>query len=290
MHANSIYAAKVNWAAVRKETARMAAGATTVVGTYAAISYAIGELQVAGDLHADFFPPGAPSLAALSNRSPEPTVHLVASRIGSVSLPMITTSPTSPNSLRYVQSALRSIAALNAKHHPCGWVIDLRNDSGGDMYPMLLSVGPILGAGKLIGFTGRRGFEHYVSYRNSTLSGGGFRVTASVKVPPFSPAPPVAVLIGPNTASSGEAVTVAFRGRPSTRSFGAHTFGATNSPQSFPLSDRASLLFSVAFDVDRNGTVYRQAITPDQAEFGIPASVEKAAQKWLLRTTHCTSA
>jgi C-terminal processing protease CtpA/Prc len=187
-----------------------------------------------------------------------------------------------------VESALRSISTLNVKYHPCGWIVDLRDDPGGDMYPMLLSIGPILGAGKLIGFSRRRGFDHYVSYRDSTLSGGGVRVSASVKVPPFRPSPPVAVLIGPNTASSGEAVTIAFRGRPSTRSFGAHTFGAPNSPRSFPLSNGGSLFFSVYFDVDRSGTVYRRAITPDQAEFGTPFSVEKEAQKWLLGTARCT--
>lgn len=286
MRANSIYAGNVDWPAVRKAAERMADGATTTVGTYAAISYAVGALQVAGDLHAQFLPPGAPSPAP-PGRSSTPTVTLIAPQLGSVSLPMITTPPTSANSRRYVKSTLTSISSLNEKHHPCGWIVDLRNDPGGDMYPMLLSVGPILGDGKLIGFSGKHGFEYYVSYRSGTLSGGGVRVTAPVKAPPFSPPPSVAVLTGPSTASAGEAVTVAFRGRPSTRSFGWRTFGATNAPRSFRLSDGASLFIGVSFYVDRSGTVYRRPITPDQAELGTPAGVEKAARAWLLRTRSC---
>lgn len=106
--------------------------------------------------------------------------------------------------------------------------------AGGDMYPMLLGVGPLLGDGPLIGFTGRKGFRYYVSYRDGALSVGGYTDRAPVVVPAFSPAPPVAVLTGPTTASSGEAVTVAFRGRANTRSFGAATGGVTTRATDLP--------------------------------------------------------
>ena len=81
------------------------------------------------------------------------------------------------------------------------------------MYPMLLSVGPILGSGKLIGFTGRHGSADYAFYSNNTLSydalgSGSPRFKAPLTLADFAPAPPVAVLTGPNTLSSGEAVTV----------------------------------------------------------------------------------
>jgi hypothetical protein len=110
------------------------------------------------------------------------------------------------------------------------------------MYPMLLSAGPILGSGRLIGFTDKKRVRVWVAYRSNTLFyGSGDTDLAPVRIPDFSPAPAVAVLTGPHTASSGEAVAIAFRGRPQTRSFGATTAGATTSPSSYRLADGATI-------------------------------------------------
>ena len=106
---------------------------------------------------------------------------------------------------------------------------------------MLLSVGPILGSGRLIGFTDKKRVRVWVSYRSNTLFFSGDTDPAPARIPDFSPAPAVAVLTGPHTASSGEAVAIAFRGRPHTRSFGATTAGATTSPNSYRLTDGATI-------------------------------------------------
>ena len=76
------------------------------------------------------------------------------------------------------------------------------------MWPMLLGVGPLLGNGRLIGFTTRSGFAGYVSYHDGILTAGRDRVTAPLTVPMLDPAPPVAVLTGSSTVSAGEAVAV----------------------------------------------------------------------------------
>ena|SRR5437016_1571429 len=78
------------------------------------------------------------------------------------------------------------------------------------------------------------------------------------------PLPPVTVLTGPVTASSGEAITVDFRGRPHTRSFGSPTNGVPTANGVFTLSDGALLVLTVAVDADRSGQTYDSAIAPDQ--------------------------
>jgi hypothetical protein len=83
--------------------------------------------------------------------------------------------------------------------------------------------------------------------------------------------PPVAVLVGPATASSGEALAIAFRGRPSTRLFGATTRGLTTSNRVFPLSDGSLLNLSTAAFADRTGTSYPNGVTPDELWNGPPA-------------------
>ena len=158
------------------------------------------------------------------------------------------------------------------------------------MYPMLLAIGPILGEGRLIGFAGRSGPVHWVSYRSGTLESDAGVVRAPRRVPDLTPQPPVAVVTSLDTASSGEAVAVAFRGRQSTRSFGTATWGAPNSPQSFRLSDGTSLRVSTYLDVDRTGTVYRGSVEPDvdASTYGYYAP-EQVAARWVRTTPPCSA-
>jgi carboxyl-terminal processing protease len=292
MRANAVYTPTPGWKAVNAKAHNWwAAGATTPEGTYGAIRYVVERLRQAGDLHAAFFDPSQiKQFDRLVRRSgkaatPPPTVSLLDRRLGVVSLPGIISPPKSPSARRYARRALSAISALERKDHPCGWIVDLRGDTGGDMGPMLLGVGPILGNGRLIGFAYRTSRRVFVSYRDSTLSySGGYTVRALVTVASILPAPPVAVLIGPMTISAGEAVTVAFRGRPHTRSFGLPTAGAPNGPVIYRLADGAAVRVSVALDVDRQGHVYKHAIDPDVTS----VDADAAAQKWLLSTSACS--
>jgi hypothetical protein len=99
--------------------------------------------------------------------------------------------------------------------------------------------------------------------------------------------PAVAVLTGPRTASSGEAVAVAFRGRPRTRSFGTPTCGMSTGNDVFPLSDRAAMFLTTCIMADRLGRSYGGAIRPDQDIAGATAQshgqdpVIQAALAWL---------
>jgi carboxyl-terminal processing protease len=274
----------------------MAASAKTVADTYPAIDYAIRQLQGAGDEHALFTGPVSAKIEEKlpsSTRTSPPTVSLAAPRVGMISLPAIASSPKASDGRRYAASALAGISSLLRRHHPCGWIVDLRGDAGGDMWPMLLGVGPILGRGRLIAFTGKNRAPVWVSYSDNTISGAGDTARAPNRVPDIRPAPPVAVLTGPNTLSAGEAVAIAFAGRSQTRSFGETTGGATNSPGLYRLADGATIRFSSYWDTDRQGRTYRRAFTPDvvvPAEFGRGDRQARVATNWLSATRACTSA
>src|SRR6185503_3702797 len=81
-------------------------------------------------------------------------------------------------------------------------------------------------------------------------------------------ASPVAVLLGPGTASSAEVLAVAFAGRPATRSFGAPTRGLSAGNRIFDLSDGAALVLTVAATGDRDGRVLLGPVVPDEAVAG----------------------
>jgi C-terminal processing protease CtpA/Prc len=73
----------------------------------------------------------------------------------------------------------------------------------------------------------------------------------------------VAVLLGPQTASSGEALALSFVGRPATRTFGNTSGGYTTGNVPIPLEDGAILNLAVTRMMDRNGIVYGGPISPD---------------------------
>lgn len=295
MQSDAVYTPGQGWPSVVAEATRIAASAETPADTYTAIEYAILQLQRAGDLHAEFSNPFAARLerqAASSPRhTPPPTVSLAASRIGLIRLPGIATSPTTADARHYETVTLRGIARLQHSKHPCGWIIDLRGDPGGNMWPMLLSVGPILGNGRLIGFTRKHQPPLWVSYHDGTLSGAGYTARAPDPISNLKPAPAVAVITGPETHSAGEAVAIAFRGRPHSRSFGTRTGGATNSPTLYPLADHATIRFSTNWDIDRRGHIYRHPIQPDTpvAAPGGQDNAARTAAAWLTATTTCTT-
>lgn len=289
MQHNDLASPSVDWRVVSRRAHAMAAGARTTEETYPAILYALGRLNAAGDRHASFANPlivklrtTAPDLTA----TPPPTVSLYTHRVGMIALQAVTSGPTSANSRRYATAALAAMRKLQATAHPCGWIVDLTADLGGTIVPMVFSVGPLLGEGRLAGYSGPHGFAFWTTLRGRMLVQHGYMAEAPASVAPITPAPPVAVVYGSGTASAGEWVAVAFRGRPNTHSFGTPTGGYTNAPLVFGLPDGAELLLATLWYVDRTGVVYRRALQPDT-----PTSVGDAlvvAARWLLAQPACT--
>lgn len=88
----------------------------------------------------------------------------------------------------------RVIASLEASK-PCGWVIDLRANGGGNMWPMLAGIGPLVGAGRLGSFKDPDGRGGSWSYENGEAKSDGRPLARSLKaaVTLHVETPPVAV-------------------------------------------------------------------------------------------------
>ncbi len=174
----------------------------------------------------------------------------------------------------------------------CGWIVDLRGNTGGNMWPMLLGAAPLLratpGAEEDVGsFATVDGPSRWQLTTTSVRLGG--RVRIDLGGPGYllkHPGAPAAVLIGPRTASSGEATVLAFRGRPQTRSFGQPTSGLSTANVMRPLVDGSALLLTTSVMQDRNGQGDGLKIEPDQRVEGDAATVA-AAQAWLLAQPAC---
>jgi carboxyl-terminal processing protease len=260
MELNSIKKHEIDWPAFRETALEDAGNAKTPADTYDAIR---GALERIGDNHSFFRPPGGQQQSPSSD---DPVTELIRTEVGYVEVPAFSGGGPAADDLAALYHALiEEVDTLGV----CRWVIDLRGNTGGNMWPMLAGVGPILGEGN-------PGFFVYPDSVVTTwfyeMGGAGIEATTLVSVEdPYElqgPAPPVAVLTDSLTASSGEAVAVAFRGRADTRSFGSATFGVSTANAVFVLSDGAVIFLTVATLADRDGTLYGGKLEPDSAVAG----------------------
>ena len=195
---------------------------------------------------------------------------------------------------RYLEAAHDGIRRV-AGRRTCGWVVDLRRDTGGSVPPMLVAVGPVLGDGRAVGYRDKNGATTWYGYADGAFSVDGQPQSSLAASRPARlprPAPPVAVLTSRLTASAGEAVVMAFRGRPGARSFGEATAGVPTGNAQHRLADGAELYLTDAIGVDRTGRAHQTRIRPDQpvatdwTRYGTAADpVLRAATTWL--DAHC---
>ncbi|MEU2909445.1 S41 family peptidase [Streptomyces massasporeus] len=174
-------------------------------------------------------------------------------RLGYVSLPGVQGAEQSYE--EYVRRGRKTVTEAD-RPPACGWVVDLRRNRGGNMWPMLAVVARIRGDGKVGGFVDAEGRTSVWTIEDGSPRIDGRPAGWRGGEPVSNGDAPVAVLTSRATASSGEAVAVAFRGRPDTRSFGESTYGVPTGNQSHRLSDGAALLLTETKDVDRTGRAY----------------------------------
>jgi carboxyl-terminal processing protease len=179
----------------------------------------------------------------------------------------------------------------------CGWVIDLRRNSGGDIWSYIAAVGPILGEGDLGGFVYLDGTRETWAYRDGEVFWNNeYRYESAVDGSIYKPkrVTPVALLASPATQAAAELVLVAFQGRAGVHTFGELTRGLPTLVTHTDLSDGSSIFVSGANSFDRNGKIYNSSISPDVmaatnwSQFGTAQDpVIKAATGWLQSQSAC---
>lgn len=283
----------VDWPATQRELLAMAHGMQTPAETYPVFSYLLSVLRQHGDRHSQFRPPvtvsayRAPATAASAPVIAEPSARYLGEGLAYVAVPGFGSS-NAERQLAFASQLQALIRQLDTEHSVAGWVVDLRDNGGGNMYPMLAGLGPLTGAGTLGYFiTGRQ--EQPITYRDGEAYVGKPSRRAAVPQPYQlrRPTSPVAVLIGPRTASSGEITAMAFMGRPATRLFGQASAGFTTANAPFRLSDGAELNLAVSTEADRTHRQHLGSLVPDEtvspaAPAGTDAALQ-AASAWLRK-------
>jgi carboxyl-terminal processing protease len=281
MQANSINRSKIEWSLFRSSVYAAAGNSQAIADTYGAISAALGLL---GDHHSYYLKPDG---SGVYNPSPRggcsdavATTPQVPSAIGYVRVGGFSGSGSlAVDFAASIQSQIRSADNDDVQ----GWIVDLRGNGGGNMWPMIAGLGPVLGEGQAGAFIDPNGQVTTWGYAGGASISGSPPATA-IQVPaPYQlvrPGPRVAVLTDCRVASSGEATAIAFRGRANTRSFGTATYGLSTANRGFPLTDGATLILTVSVMADRNLTPYGDIVVPDEI-ITTPDQTVARAIEWL---------
>lgn len=264
---NGIYSGSDEWKSTYEECLKMIENAESYEDTYPAIKKA---LSVCGGKHSMLMTKSESQSTSDSYDEVLPTVSLNGD-IAVIKLPDFL--GTAEAGQKYAKVAEDFIHENRDKIK--GVVLDLRGNTGGDMGPMATAVSSLLPDGELM-YYHYRSYDVPVTLKDGVISNAG--TGGKSLYPDEKLKVPVAILTDGMTASSGEALTLCFRGLEKVKTFGAPTAGYTSVNMLYSLYDGAQLYLTVAFDKARTGEIFKEtSIEPDVAT----DSPLEAALEWL---------
>lgn len=264
---NGIYSGSDEWKSTYEECLKMIENAESYEDTYPAIKKA---LSVCGGKHSMLMTKSESQSTSDSYDEVLPTVSL-NDDIAVIKLPDFL--GTAEAGRKYAKVAEDFIHENRDKIN--GVVLDLRGNTGGDMGPMATAVSSLLPDGELM-YYHYRSYDVPVTLKDGVISNAG--TGGKSLYPDEKLKVPVAILTDDMTASSGEALTLCFRGLENVKTFGAPTAGYTSVNMLYSLYDGAQMYLTVAFDKARTGEIFKEtSIEPDVAT----DSPLEAALEWL---------
>jgi carboxyl-terminal processing protease len=273
---HSVKKHETDWVAFTDSVYAVAKGSKTVEDTYPAIAFAIKYL---GDSHSYFSPATGADDTGKEASPPVPEDMNVPEGVGYIRLPFCMGDETQTE--QYITTITEKIST-RAAHVKYGWIVDLRDNYGGNMWPMLAAIGPLLEDGVQGYFVDAGGNSTKWIYRKGAAMMDTVTLARNHVMPGAIKRPvKLAVLTNARTASSGEAMAVVFKGVPNARSFGERTFGVSTGCESFTLSDGSHINLATTVFADRNKSTYGSKIEPD-APCGGEEALKKAVE-WICK-------
>ncbi|MGN7987428.1 S41 family peptidase [Pedobacter sp. 22226] len=260
MKSNSIRKNELNWTSIYEFAYKQSEKCTTIAELYPVID---STLTMLNDQHSSFYAPEKVAGLFKGYRANEEELPMVSAKTlkngyGYLKVPHFYFA-NNEEWEEFVTDAYNKLKKLDVLK-PKGWIIDLRDNDGGMLVPILGAIAPFIEGSKAIGIKDADGIiKHYYYSANAVKYGDS--VVYQFKTPLIklgSKTKPVVVLINKHTGSSGEFAAAAFIGRPDTKLMGSETNGLTSSNTEFKLADGAYLVITNGTLIDRNNYEYKE--------------------------------
>lgn len=226
--------------------------------------------------HSDLFPPI--EFNTIINKPKEPTIkgkiiyeNIAYLYVGSCD------AIDSLNSKSYADTLQNALIYLYDQN-PIGWIIDLRDNIGGNMYAMIAGLGPLFGSGNLGYHIGKEDSPWY--FKKEGPQGNMDYIKISNSDFEFERKLPLVALVNKNTASAAEAIAISFNCYPRSILIGESTNGLTTGNEMFFLSDSTCLNLTTSVMADCKKNKYPNGIIPE-IELNDPLEIFTTAMKWI---------
>ncbi|MEM8927884.1 MAG: S41 family peptidase [Bacteroidota bacterium] len=266
METNSLNRNIIDWSSFRNEVFELA-GTSQTIGEVYSSGAILRALALLGDNHSFIQRENGEFISASTAVCPAPTpppgIESIPDNIGYIFVLGFNGRTGDEETTAFAEN-LQNIIREKDAPELLGWIVDLRPNTGGNMFPMLAGIGPILGEGIAGYFIGPNGDESSWSYSQGTsFSGQVARVQVQNSYTLFNQNPKVAVLLNVATASSGEAIAISFINRDNTTSFGTPTCGLSSGNNTYLLSDNSTFALTEVVLADRQKNTFGGKIQPD---------------------------
>jgi carboxyl-terminal processing protease len=285
---NSLFKDSLNWEKISKEINELPLDKNDSVNRRLLIRFFTDKLREVGDKHSFFLTKrGASNMA--SKPHPIPVGMYMNHDIGWIKVPSCMNVDESKN-IDFANAIRKEIKKIDSSNAVKGWIVDLRHNGGGNMWPMLAGLNALIDddtvgyfiypSGNKVPWISKNGeMKHR---KNSTGNRNDGIDSYKIK----NTNAKIAVLIDSKTGSSGEMTAISLIGLPNVKVFGQPSGGLTTANGTYDLSDGTKLNLANAWAADRTGKKYFGKIIPDNVienlmESDIDETLE-AACSWLL--------
>jgi C-terminal processing protease CtpA/Prc len=249
---NSLFSDSLDWSSIEKEIQTLPSDQFSVT-----VKFMLDKLRAAGDFHTRYLTKEKVNKMARQNLdSAQPQAKYLGDNIAYVKVPGF--QSLDEKVCKDFATKIQSLIKFTDTNVVNGWLVDLRENRGGNMHPMIAGLGPLTGEGTLGYFVYKTGSYPW-SYQKGTCSPVKVANPYSIK----NKHSKIAVLISKRTASSGEMTAISFIGRNNTKLFGQPSAGYTTGNSGFKLSDGSFIYLATSFTADRSHKKYAAKIIPD---------------------------
>lgn len=272
---HSIYSSKIQWDKFRQEV-KDAAKVSKYKGLDKALTlnrnkhtfFLIGEQKLRGNIRLDedvdycLYEHGK-------------ITRLIGRSAGYLEIPSLFLDPGKPNPLKDLEASayvkrIHNEIKRQDQQDPMGWIIDLRFNNGGNMWPMLMALAPFFEDSTL---------GYFVSVHEEiswNIDGGrvysdGNDFNDLFQIEPInyqlkSKDEPVIVLISNQTSSAGEAIAIAFKSHPNACFLGDDTSGYATGNKVIPIASQEFLVITNSVMADHSHMQYWDGVKADFIE------------------------
>ncbi|WP_129715136.1 S41 family peptidase [Pedobacter sp. SYP-B3415] len=279
----SLFTDKLNWEEIKSASEKLEFTDSDSINDQLIFNFYRKKFKAAGDKHSFFI-----SSKTINEISQTPVIEMpegeyLGNGIGWIKVPRLMTFDEKKD-LAFANSIRNIIEKIDTANRVTGWIVDLRHNGGGNMWPMLAGLNALVDDGTAGYFVQGKTKSAWRNENGKILGKDQPINTYKIKNNKVK----IAVLFDAKTGSSGEMTAVSFLGLPNVKSFGQTTAGYVTANSTFQLSNGAQLLLARTYVTDRTGKSYKGEIVPDVQVDDLSNTkrdnVIKTAAAWLNET------